>query len=46
VKWTSTPVYALHRTLACQQTAVPPADQFQQEIVNCGLASFKFNPRL
>ncbi len=46
VKWTSTPVYPLHRTLACQQTAVPPASDFQQEIVNCGLAAFKFNPGL
>lgn len=46
VKWTSSPIDALHRTLACQRTARPHASQIQQEVVNCGHATFTFSPGL
>jgi hypothetical protein len=43
---TYSPIPALHRTLSCQATKVLPISDFQPEVVNCGLAVFKFNPGL
>ena len=50
VAWTSSPIYALHRTLACKATATTSSAEnsigLKDEIVNCGLASFRFSPAL
>ena len=43
---TYSPMPTLHRTLSCQATKVLPIGDFQPEVVNCGLASFKFDPGL
>lgn len=49
--WTATPVPALHRTPACRATTAPAtvdpsSDSLKDEVVNCGLAVFRFAPSL
>jgi hypothetical protein len=46
VKFMSVPVPSLHRTLTCKETATNPRSQVSPLVVNCGLASFKFDPAL